>query len=510
VQAYDFVGMAWDTRGTIAGQGGTTNISQIISLLARHTGTSGADVGLVNIRFTTTGTNPVLNVDELLVEAINVGESVGYSDGRIWLAVGGTSGTVAFVNGVADNPVPTWAEALTLSASTGLTRFNLGAGFTATLSANSDAYNIKGIGATVALGGQSIEGAIFNGPSITGTGVATVTPPTFNACKIGAATIPPSNQSFCTYTSTMTLGSAGDYFINDFRSGVAGGSSPMIDYNNIGSSSTVNIRSISGGLDGINIAPTTVSSWEFTNGGTAQVTGTGGSVFVRGQISNTVNNSLGSVIMDITGVMNQTTNGVVRVGLAQGAGTGDNQIQLDSGASATDGAFDPSQIAIALGTGAGQTRLIFQYDGATKIATVDRDWKVNPDTTSTFLITTNPGREHVNEGLAQGGAASSITLNTLASSNDDAYVSQTVFIRAGTGEDQAAIVTAYNGTTKVATIFGTWAVTPDTTSAYAMLPSSMTISQYVSGNILADIVAISGSTDAADNLEHRQIKSLSG
>ena len=56
------------------------------------------------------------------------------------------------------------------------------------------------------------------------------------------------------------------------------------------------------------------------------------------------------------------------------------------------------------------------------MATVDRNWKINPDATSEFVIYVNSGREHVNEGLAQGGTASTITLNSNASSVDNSYV----------------------------------------------------------------------------------------
>jgi hypothetical protein len=163
---------------------------------------------------------------------------------------------------------------------------------------------------------------------------------------------------------------------------------------------------------------------------------------------------------------------LIREETAQGAGANNNQIQFDTGASAVDGAYDPAMVVLIEGTGVGQSRLILQYDGATRTATVDRDWKVNPDATTVFQILANPGREHVNEGLAQAGAASTITLNALASSVDDVYVGQAIFIRSGTGEDQRKFVVAYNGTTKVATVHSPWDITPDSTSAYVMLPQA--------------------------------------
>ena len=185
--------------------------------------------------------------------------------------------------------------------------------------------------------------------------------------------------------------------------------------------------------------------------------------------------------------LRQLASVIVRAGTAQGPGTGNNQIQLDAGASSTNGDYDPGLIFIETGTGAGQARLILQYNGSTKVATVDRDWRVNPDNTSEFVILADAGRESVNEGLAQAGTTTSITLNTSASSSDDAYNGQLVFIRSGTGQDQVALVEDYVGATKVATIKtrsanGQWSVVPDTTSAYVMIPNlTWTISEIQAG-----------------------------
>ncbi len=148
-----------------------------------------------------------------------------------------------------------------------------------------------------------------------------------------------------------------------------------------------------------------------------------------------------------------------------------NTITLDAGASSIDGAYDPAIIYIAEGTGSGQSRGILEYFGSARLAVVDRSWKVIPDNTSVFEILADAGREHVNEGLARGGATTSITLNTNASSANDAYIGQRVFIRSGTGEDQARRISAYNGTTKVATVTRAWDIVPDTTSAYVILPT---------------------------------------
>ena len=71
-------------------------------------------------------------------------------------------------------------------------------------------------------------------------------------------------------------------------------------------------------------------------------------------------------------------------------------------------------------------------------------------------VVSNAGNTHVNEGLAQGGGNNTITLNALADSNNNTYVGQLVFLFAGTGMDQARRITAYNGSTKVATVDRNW------------------------------------------------------
>ena len=167
---------------------------------------------------------------------------------------------------------------------------------------------------------------------------------------------------------------------------------------------------------------------------------------------------------------------VVHTGTAQGPGTGSNQIQLDAGASATDGVYDPGMVYIESGTGAGQSRLITQYVGSTRTATVDRDWRVAPAADSVFVIQATIGFNSVNEGLAQGGTATTIVLNASANSVDDCYNGQLVFLKSGTGQDQVAIVEDYTGSTRTALIRtrrtnGQWATIPDTTTGYMMVPN---------------------------------------
>ena len=69
-------------------------------------------------------------------------------------------------------------------------------------------------------------------------------------------------------------------------------------------------------------------------------------------------------------------------------------ITLAAAASASDDAYNGSAITITAGTGSGQTRIVSDYNGTTKVATVDSAWTTTPDTTSVYDIS----------GGAQGGA----------------------------------------------------------------------------------------------------------
>jgi hypothetical protein len=61
-------------------------------------------------------------------------------------------------------------------------------------------------------------------------------------------------------------------------------------------------------------------------------------------------------------------------------------ITLAAGASAVDDFYNNLYIVTTGGTGSGQTRLITDYVGSTKVATVDTAWTVTPDATTTYSI----------------------------------------------------------------------------------------------------------------------------
>lgn len=74
-------------------------------------------------------------------------------------------------------------------------------------------------------------------------------------------------------------------------------------------------------------------------------------------------------------------------------------------------------------------------------------------------------------GQAQAGAGTTITLAAGASAVDNYYNDCVIRITGDTGAGQWKRITDYNGTTKVATINGTWTTAPDATSDYDVFPA---------------------------------------
>lgn len=74
-------------------------------------------------------------------------------------------------------------------------------------------------------------------------------------------------------------------------------------------------------------------------------------------------------------------------------------------------------------------------------------------------------------GTVQAATATSVTLESSASSTSNYYSDRgaTIQIYAGTGAGQDLPVSAYDGSSKVATLAGTWDPVPDTSSLYRVI-----------------------------------------
>lgn len=246
IQAYDHVGVAWDTVGTISGTNGTANSSHIVTLLSKHTGT-GSELGNVYIRFICTAqTSPVLNTDLLLVQAVNIGQSVGYANGAIWIdTVNGVNGTENYVNGVADNPVDTIAAALTISSSLNIQKFEIASGSTITFAASVAGKEFSGENWTLALGNQAVGNCTFRG-STDVSGLSSGDNIRFYSCHIKTVTIGTVWASDCRLGGTVTLQSTGGHFFQSCYAST--GTIPIIDLGAVGAQ-TLCLTPLTGGVD---------------------------------------------------------------------------------------------------------------------------------------------------------------------------------------------------------------------------------------------------------------------
>lgn len=97
-------------------------------------------------------------------------------------------------------------------------------------------------------------------------------------------------------------------------------------------------------------------------------------------------------------ILHQTPENLERQNTAQAGATG--TITLDTGASAVDDAYNGMRVGILSGTGAGQERVISDYVGSTKVASVAVNWTTAPDATSVFVVYGRPvtGGDTVNIG----------------------------------------------------------------------------------------------------------------
>jgi hypothetical protein len=301
-QIYDFVGADWETIGVITGANGTANIVVDPRILLKHTGT-GSDLGKVYIRLISLATTPSnLSVDGSTISAVSINQTAGYQDGQVWVnTVGGTAGTEINVNGVADNAVLSIGDAFTIASALTLSDFHIINGSTITLTASTVNKSFFGDNWTLALGGQNIAGSYFEGSNVvTGVGVSAAEV-RFDNCEFGTASVQLLHAESCSFTSTVTMTLAGDYHIINSQSGVAGAGGPTFT-KTAGQTITTEWRRWSGTLtvSGLEAGDVITISGEL---GTVTLNGADASVEIRGTYKALVNNLTGSPTVNTDGAI---------------------------------------------------------------------------------------------------------------------------------------------------------------------------------------------------------------
>jgi len=125
----------------------------------------------------------------------------------------------------------------------------------------------------------------------------------------------------------------------------------------------------------------------------------------------------------------------------------------------------------------GRLRLDFGLAGT--YCPVWEDWTVLPAAAWDELFGTGV------HGIAAAGGASSITFDSTGSTTNDVYNGNYIHISSGTGAGQTRLVTAYVGSTKVATVAPAWTTQPSTDSVYDVIPGGQVRALDAAGNAVA-------------------------
>ena len=220
-----------------------------------------------------------------------------YEGGQVWIdTVNGTSGTADYENGTVDLPSDNIADATTLANSVGITRFKIAPNSSFTLASSYTGFNFSGDGKwTLGLGGQDINKTTFIHATVSGTCTSSDRPH-FENCEVGTVTLPPCEILDSRLTSTITMSNAGTYSLDRCVSGVAGTSSPVIDFGSSVGSCSLNMRHYSGGVQILNMGQSGTDNMSLEGNGALTIDSscTGGIIALRGNFKVT-DNSGGAV-----------------------------------------------------------------------------------------------------------------------------------------------------------------------------------------------------------------------
>ena len=489
VWAWNYTGTpAWEQIGTIIGTNSTSPVTNTYSLTNQHVGT-GASIGEVKFRFLSAdGTN--IATDRLLCSYAVVAQSVGYADGAIWIDSNGTTGAVDYVNGTADNPCP-YANAKTISASLGITRFHVVNGDTVTLDASAANWTMLGESWTLALGNQSIAAAYFSGASV--SGISSGAAPTFNDCEITNSTSTTAGKfincgfSCASGTPYLAVAGTGEYVMTGCYSKVAGSGAPYFDFSPATGTMGINNRGWFGGAHYTLDSNCTLSHEVVGGGGTTVVTG-GGSVEIRGLCRAITTTLSGSETVQIIANTGDITIDGAGVGSTVSIwGTHSDVTNTATGSpTITDDGLDTAQVtsdtaAILVDTADMQPRVVeIEVDTGTtldgKIDTIAAD-VVNIDgivpASAADLATVDTVVDNLNlgiiYGLVEAGtlALGSCTTNLAGYANDQ-LIGRVIVFTSGTSEGEATEITDYASASGLIT-YTTLIVAPEAGDAFKVI-----------------------------------------
>lgn len=327
VMAYDWLAADWVRIGLLDGVSGTSNTTQDFPMFQQYTG-SGVDAGQVHIRLRTTGSpsNPDVNIDSMIVEALNTSISTGYQNGAVWINTdGGSPGSQPGTNGTADNPVDNLPDAIVLAAFLGLTRFEVVANSEITFNEAHDNEVWNGVNWTLNCNGQSGSNIVIRGATNLEGLLVAAERPSIGNCGIGNAQLPPTFFNSCGFFGLFQVAVPGDFDFVACEAFNTGVDSPSFDLGAGFSGTEMTFTGWSGDVEFINISAEDSVPDEIALqgiGGRIDFDGSGGSIAIRGIYERIVDNSAEAVLSIQTGVLNRTgiqgyDNGLVYIDTTQ-------------------------------------------------------------------------------------------------------------------------------------------------------------------------------------------------
>jgi len=221
-----------------------------------------------------------------------------YEGGAIFIdTINGAGGTTDYESGTILNPVDGMADANTLAASLTLSRFEVAPGSSITLTASQTDQVFRGVGYSLALGGQDVSESEFIGAqSVTGTATSPAGEVHFVDCEFVSGSLGQAHLKFCGLGGTLTLTAAANYTLSDCYSQVPGSPTPIIDFGAAVGNTGLSMRRYSGGVEVRNYGATGTDTMSLEGNGQLVIAAscTGGTIYVRGNFKVT-DNSGGAV-----------------------------------------------------------------------------------------------------------------------------------------------------------------------------------------------------------------------
>jgi hypothetical protein len=397
-------------------------------------------------------------------------ESGAVYGGFIWIDTNVVNtNTDSYVDGTSDNPVSTIAAANTLASALSISRFRVAPNSSITFAVTQANQEFIGANWTLALGSQNVAGTYVEGATITGIG--TGSDYHFHHCHMGTCTLADGDIMHSSLGGTLTMSAAGDYYLDNCYSAVAGSGTPVIDFGAAVVNSNLSMRHYSGGIQIDNKDATGTDNMSLEgNGQLVVAASSGGAISVRGnfKVTNTGSATITyddntTSIAAIEADTNELQGDWVDAGrldtildsilddtdLIDDGTSGLAKIATDVDAILTDtGTTIPGTITtLQADTDDIQTRL----PAALVSGKMDSDvTAINSNTTAAAQLALSA--EQIESGQCEGTPSTTIIQTDLAETQDDIYIGRVVIFTSGSARGEATDITDYTGSTGTLTV----------------------------------------------------------